>query len=77
MRIRFWGVRGSIASPGPSTARTGGNTSCVEVVCGRTRLVLDAGTGLRDLGNRLLADKEPLDMTLLLCAPVKPARCYG
>jgi phosphoribosyl 1,2-cyclic phosphodiesterase len=66
MRIRFWGVRGSIASPGPETAGVGGNTSCVEVLCGKTRIVLDAGTGLRDLGNRLLKDKESLEMTLLL-----------
>ena len=43
MRIRFWGVRGSIASPGPDTAAVGGNTSCVEVTCGKTRIVLDAG----------------------------------
>lgn len=66
MRIRFWGVRGSIASPGPATAAVGGNTSCVEVLCGATRIVLDAGTGLRELGNRLLADGEPLSLTLLL-----------
>lgn len=66
MRIRFWGVRGSIASPGPATAAVGGNTSCVEVLCGPTRIVLDAGTGLRALGNRLLADGEPLSLTLLL-----------
>ncbi len=80
MRIRFWGVRGSIASPGPDTAAVGGNTSCVEVVCGKTRIVLDAGTGLRSLGNHLLRDfqermssdrrdardGEPLALTLLL-----------
>lgn len=66
MLIRFWGVRGSIASPGPETAAVGGNTSCVEVVCGKTRLVLDAGTGLRGLGNHLLAAGEPLALTLLL-----------
>ncbi len=54
MRIRFWGVRGSIASPGPETAGVGGNTSCVEVMCGKTRIVLDAGTGMRGLGNALL-----------------------
>jgi phosphoribosyl 1,2-cyclic phosphodiesterase len=54
MEVRFWGVRGSIASPGPLTQGVGGNTSCVEV---RTRdgvFVFDAGTGLRDLGNDLL-----------------------
>jgi phosphoribosyl 1,2-cyclic phosphodiesterase len=66
MRIRFWGVRGSIASPGPDTAGVGGNTSCVELVCGATRIVLDAGTGLRGLGNELLAKKEPLELALLL-----------
>ena len=68
MKIRFWGVRGSIASPGPDTADVGGNTSCVEVTCGKTRIVLDAGTGLRGLGNQLLRDAkgEPLALTLLL-----------
>ncbi len=66
MRIRFWGVRGSIASPGPETAHVGGNTSCVEVVCGKNRIVLDAGTGLRGLGNQLLRDGDSLALTLLL-----------
>jgi phosphoribosyl 1,2-cyclic phosphodiesterase len=63
--IRFWGVRGSIASPGPETARVGGNTSCVELVAGATRLVLDAGTGLRRLGNELAA-RGAVDVTVLL-----------
>jgi phosphoribosyl 1,2-cyclic phosphodiesterase len=63
--IRFWGVRGSIAAPGPDTVAVGGNTSCVEVVAGATRLVLDAGTGLRRLGNELAA-RGPVDITLLL-----------
>jgi phosphoribosyl 1,2-cyclic phosphodiesterase len=67
MRIRFWGVRGSIAAPGPETAAVGGNTSCVEVVCGKTRIVLDAGTGLRGLGNELLRDAgPPSPLTVLL-----------
>jgi phosphoribosyl 1,2-cyclic phosphodiesterase len=66
MRIKFWGVRGSIASPGPDTAKVGGNTSCVEVRCGETRLVLDAGTGLRRLGESMLAERGPRDTTLLL-----------
>ena len=67
MHIRFWAVRGSIASPGPDTAAVGGNTSCVEVTCGATRIVLDAGTGLRGLGNHLLANgPQPLDVTVLL-----------
>ncbi len=54
--IRFWGVRGSIASPGPSTVETGGNTPCVEIRCGDTLLVLDAGTGIRPLGERMLSE---------------------
>lgn len=53
--IHFHGVRGSIAAPGVSTAKVGGNTSCVEVLVGDTRIVFDAGTGLRALGERLIA----------------------
>jgi diguanylate cyclase (GGDEF)-like protein len=53
--VRFWGTRGSIASPGESTARYGGNTSCVEVRAGDgTVIVLDCGTGARDLGLHLV-----------------------
>jgi phosphoribosyl 1,2-cyclic phosphodiesterase len=61
----FLGVRGSIASPGPATALVGGNTSCVEVTCGDTRIVLDAGSGLRALGDRLVA-RGPTETTILL-----------
>jgi phosphoribosyl 1,2-cyclic phosphodiesterase len=51
MKIRFWGVRGSIPVPGPSTVRVGGNTACVEVETEEGQLViLDAGTGIRLLG---------------------------
>jgi CheY-like chemotaxis protein/phosphoribosyl 1,2-cyclic phosphodiesterase len=51
MRIRFWGTRGSIASPGPSTLRYGGNTACVEVrTDDDTLLIFDCGTGARGLG---------------------------
>jgi phosphoribosyl 1,2-cyclic phosphodiesterase len=55
LTVRFWGVRGSIAVPGYSTARFGGNTSCIEVRCGDKLFILDAGTGIRSLGNTLLA----------------------
>lgn len=51
--VRFWGVRGSIACPGPDTVRYGGNTSCLEVRCGGDLLIFDAGTGLRLLGSSL------------------------
>jgi phosphoribosyl 1,2-cyclic phosphodiesterase len=58
MAIRFWGVRGSIASPGPRTAGVGGNTSCVEVTTpDGDVLVLDAGTGIRALGDELVGRK--------------------
>ncbi|MGC1996916.1 MAG: MBL fold metallo-hydrolase, partial [Pseudolabrys sp.] len=56
MRVRFWGVRGSIPCPGPSTIRYGGNTPCIEVRCGDHVLIFDAGTGLRSLGIELLKD---------------------
>jgi phosphoribosyl 1,2-cyclic phosphodiesterase len=52
--VRFWGVRGSIACPGPDTVRYGGNTSCLEVRCGDHLLIFDAGTGLRELGGELM-----------------------
>jgi len=55
LSLRFWGTRGSIPSPGLSTARFGGNTPCVELRTGEGRLViLDAGTGIRELGRSLL-----------------------
>lgn len=63
--VRFWGVRGSIACPGPSTVRYGGNTSCLEVRCGGRLLIMDAGTGLRALGV-VLASAAPLDLDLFL-----------
>ena len=68
MELRFWGTRGSIATPGPSTIRYGGNTSCVEVVTksGR-RYIFDAGTGLRALGAHLMAHApKPIMATILL-----------
>src|SRR5262245_8328692 len=54
MRVQFWGTRGSIAKPGPSTARYGGNTSCIEVRSARgTLVVVDCGTGAHPLGQHL------------------------
>jgi phosphoribosyl 1,2-cyclic phosphodiesterase len=69
MRVRFWGVRGSIAAAGRETAQVGGNTSCVEVRCSpsdvgdQTIIIFDAGTGLRLLGESL---KAPVDAHLFL-----------
>jgi phosphoribosyl 1,2-cyclic phosphodiesterase len=56
MRITFWGVRGSIPTPGPDTVEIGGNTSCVEVRAGKAIIVFDGGTGLRLLGQKLLKE---------------------
>jgi len=53
LRVRFWGVRGSIPTPGPSTVAVGGNTSCVEMQAGGHTLIFDAGTGLRLLGDSI------------------------
>ena len=56
MKIKLWGVRGSIPTPGPDTVEVGGNTSCIEVRCGEHLLVFDGGTGLRLLGQSLLRE---------------------
>jgi phosphoribosyl 1,2-cyclic phosphodiesterase/FixJ family two-component response regulator len=66
--VRFWGVRGSIATPGASTLFYGGNTSCVEVRADGQLVILDAGTGIRPLGLRLAAEFKgvPLALTLLI-----------
>ena len=64
-RVKFWGVRGSIACPGRQTLRYGGNTACVEVRCGACLVVLDAGTGLRELGLEL-AKQGPVTGDLYL-----------
>jgi len=67
MRVTFYGVRGSVPAPGPQTARYGGNTSCVEVrLADNSTLALDAGTGLRQLGNKLINEGRGSSVHLLL-----------
>jgi phosphoribosyl 1,2-cyclic phosphodiesterase/CheY-like chemotaxis protein len=68
MTVRFWGVRGSLPTPGPSTVHYGGNTSCVEVRADGQLIILDAGTGIRGLGLNLAHEFKdvPLSMTLLI-----------
>lgn len=57
MKVKFWGVRGSIASPGPRTVRYGGNTTCIEIRTDHNELIiLDAGTGIFPLSQTLLAE---------------------
>lgn len=62
--VHFWGVRGSIACPGAETVRYGGNTPCIEMRVGGHRLIFDGGTGLRVLGQHMLASKMPLEASL-------------
>jgi phosphoribosyl 1,2-cyclic phosphodiesterase len=66
--IKFWGVRGSIPTPGRATVRYGGNTTCIEIRIGDDIIILDAGTGLRLLGQSLLKEfkHKPLNLTLLI-----------
>jgi len=63
--LKFWGVRGSIPTPGRKTVRYGGNTACVELKFGKTHLVFDAGTGLRLLGQQLIQHRQ-VKLTILL-----------
>jgi len=68
MLARFWGVRGSIPAPGPKTARYGGNTPCLEVRAGGELIVIDAGTGIRELGLSLMKEAAgaPIRGSLLI-----------
>ncbi|MDA8870445.1 MBL fold metallo-hydrolase [Rhizobiaceae bacterium] len=60
-KVRFWGARGSMAASSDETQKYGGNTACVEVTCGSDTLILDAGSGLRALGDRLVGDFARID----------------
>ena len=68
MRVRFWGTRGSIATPGPGTVRFGGNTSCVDVLTASgARFIIDCGTGARALGAAMMGETSgPIAATILL-----------
>jgi phosphoribosyl 1,2-cyclic phosphodiesterase len=66
MRVRFWGTRGSIATPGSRTLGYGGNTACVEIRCGSDLLVFDAGTGIRELGAALVQENHDRPLTVHL-----------
>jgi phosphoribosyl 1,2-cyclic phosphodiesterase len=60
--LRFWGVRGSISVASPDMSVYGGHTSCIEIRAGNRLLIIDAGTGIRGLGNSLMAQKsEPVN----------------
>jgi phosphoribosyl 1,2-cyclic phosphodiesterase len=67
-RLKFWGVRGSGPTPGPATIFYGGNTSCIELRADGEIIILDAGTGIRPLGQELTAEfpDQPVQITLLI-----------
>jgi phosphoribosyl 1,2-cyclic phosphodiesterase len=65
MRLKIWGARGSIPAPGPETMRYGGNTSCIELTLSdESTLILDAGTGIRNLGLALQRVEGPIHILL-------------
>jgi phosphoribosyl 1,2-cyclic phosphodiesterase len=65
MKLKVWGARGSIPAPGPETMRYGGNTSCVELtLADGSTLILDAGTGIRNLGLALAPTNRPIHILL-------------
>jgi phosphoribosyl 1,2-cyclic phosphodiesterase len=67
MRVRFWGTRGSVPTPGPATVRYGGNTACVEMrTNGGTFFIFDSGTGIRELGLHLARQGGPVSAHLML-----------
>lgn len=72
MRVKFWGVRGSIPCPGPATVRYGGNTACLELrfpECGNRLIIIDAGSGIRELGDFMMVSdlkKGPIRTELFL-----------
>lgn len=70
MKLKFWGVRGSIPTPGKGTVRYGGNTPSLELRLDDGRLIiLDAGTGIRNLGDSLLANGETVHTHILITHP--------
>ena len=67
MRIRFWGTRGSIAVPGEDTTMYGGNTTCLEITLqSGKKVIIDAGTGIRPLGQKLASENKKVDIHLLV-----------
>ena len=77
MKITIWGARGSIPTPGPLTVKYGGNTTCIEVsLQDGTRIILDAGSGIRNLGKKIIEEGNTNDIYLKhqMEPPYFPAR---
>jgi phosphoribosyl 1,2-cyclic phosphodiesterase len=65
LTVRFWGVRGTLPTPGAGTVRYGGNTSCVEIEFGHRHVIFDAGSGIRNLGDRLAGQGGNIEADIL------------
>ena len=72
--VKFWGTRGSIPTPGPATARYGGNTACVEIRTDEALFVCDGGTGLRELGQELTQRAQGRPIPTRPAGIVSPSR---
>jgi phosphoribosyl 1,2-cyclic phosphodiesterase len=68
MKLKFWGVRGSLPTPGPDTAYYGGNTTCLQIIRDKGPvIIIDSGTGIRELGGALMGNPgPPFDIKLLV-----------
>ncbi|PAJ75817.1 MBL fold metallo-hydrolase [Pseudoalteromonas sp. NBT06-2] len=64
MKVTFYGTRGSIPTPGENTVKYGGNTACVLIVADNKKLILDAGTGIKKLGEELISNNDPVTIIL-------------
>ena len=69
VRFKFWGVRGSLPSPGEHTVVYGGDTPCMEVTTRNSRIILDCGSGMRRLGNALMENPDDRETFILLGHP--------
>lgn len=64
--VTFWGTRGTLPVSGAPFAKTGGNTNCIEITCGNHTIIIDAGTGIRELGSKLVSTASTQKVHLLL-----------
>ena len=64
--VKFWGTRGTLPVAGSPFARTGGNTNCIEVTCDNHTIIIDAGTGIRELGSKLVSNSPDQKIHLFL-----------
>ena len=71
LKLKFWGVRGSIACATPSHMKYGGNTSCIEVRAGDHCFVLDAGTGIKNFGGSLISNGDNAQYTVVFATQDK------